>query len=65
MLCFILTDVLFLLIFGKSLTSSYLKTCDDFDWLEMFHKGMLGKLNVLIVELFLRKHQLVHGKMPR
>lgn len=64
MLCFILTDVLFLLIFGKSLTS-YLKTCDDFDWLEMFHKGMLGKLNVLIVELFLRKHQLVHGKMPR
>jgi len=65
MFCFILIDALFLLIFGKSLLSSYLKTCDDFDWLEMFHKGMLGKLNVLTVELFLRKHQLIRGKMSR
>ena len=41
-----------------------MRTYDDFDWVQMFHKGStLAKLAVPALKLFLDRHHLAHGKM--
>lgn len=42
-----------------------MKTCDDFDWVQMFHKGTLEKLTVPALNLSLDRHHLTHGKMKK
>ena len=42
-----------------------MKTYDDFDWVQMFHKGTLEKLTVPALNLFLDRHHLAHGKMKK
>ena len=42
-----------------------MRTYDDFDWVEMFHKGTLAKLTVPALNLFLDRHHLAHGKMKK
>lgn len=42
-----------------------MKTYDDFDWVQMFHKGTLEKLTVPVLNLYLDRHHLAHGKMKK
>ena len=42
-----------------------MRTYDDFDWVEMFHKGTLAKQTVPALNLFLDRHHLAHGKMKK
>ena len=42
-----------------------MKTYDDFDWVQMFHKRTLEKLTVSTLNLFLDRHHLAHGKMKK
>lgn len=41
------------------------KTYSDYNWVELFHKGALGKLTVPVLNLFLAKHNLVRHKMNK
>ena len=41
------------------------KPYDDFDWVGMFHKRTLDRLTVPMLNLFLERHHLAHGKMKK
>lgn len=41
------------------------KTYNDFDWVQMFHDGSISKHTVSVLNLFLDKHNLSHGKMKK
>ena len=41
------------------------KTYNDYDWVELFHSGELGKLIVPVLDLFLDKHHPVRHKMNK
>ena len=40
-----------------------MRTNEDFDWIQMFHKGTLAKLDAL--NMFLGRHHLAHGKINK
>ena len=42
-----------------------MRTNEDFDWVQMFHKGTLAKLDVPALNMFLGRHHLAHGKINK
>ena len=49
----------------KKKQEKVMKTYDDSDWVQMFHKGTLAKLTVPVLNLFLVRHHLAYGKMKK